>query len=103
MALTTASQFSYAIFDRNFDERPSFEPVEEDEETSKTQDEGKTPDTPPRERKTPAASTRAGARSASRFRLASPEREGEANLREQKDIISAWIDDPEHPATETCR
>ena len=42
-------------------------------------------------------------RASARFKSASPEREKEADFMEQKDIISAWIDDPDHPANETCR
>ncbi len=102
---------SLAVQLRNFEgtsiypkeEGPSFESVEVDEGEGKTQDESKTPHAPPCERKLPAASTRAGTRSASRTRFASPEREGDTQFKTQREVISAWIDDPDHPATETCR
>ena len=38
-----------------------------------------------------------------RARFSSPEREKDAEIRTQREVISAWIDDPDHPATETCR
>ncbi len=82
---------------------PSFGPIEEDEGEGKTQGKNKTPHAAPRERKLPAASIRASARSGSRTRFASPEREKDTQLKTQREIISAWIDDPDHPATETCR
>ncbi len=102
---------SLAVQLRNFkllssdpeNERPLFEPVVEDEVESKSQEEGKTPDAPPRAKKPPTASIRASQRSVTRARFPSPEREKDGELRMQKELISAWIDDPDHPATETCR
>ncbi len=70
---------------------------------SKSAEDSKTPDARPRAKKPSAASIRAGGRSAARARLSSPEREKDAEIRTQREVISAWIDDPNHPATETCR
>jgi hypothetical protein len=84
------------------EDEPLFEPVEEDEGESKKDSAGKTPDAPVRAKRTPAM-LRASARNASRFKTTSPEREREADFTEQKDVISAWIDDLDHPANETCR
>jgi hypothetical protein len=85
------------------DERPSFEPVGEDEMESKSAEDSKTPDAPLRAKKPSAASISAGGRRAARARFSSPEREKDAEIRTQRETISAWIDDPDHPATETCR
>ncbi len=35
--------------------------------------------------------------------MPSPETEGEKLFRMQKELISSWIHDPDHPADETCR
>jgi hypothetical protein len=85
------------------DERSSFEPVGEDEVESKSAEDTKTPEAPPREKKLSAASIRASSRSAARAHFSSPEREKDGEFKTQREVISAWIDDPDHPATETCR
>ena len=70
---------------------------------SKSAEDSKTPDAPLRAKKPSAASISAGGRRAARARFSSPEREKDAEIRTQREVISAWIDDPDHPATETCR
>jgi hypothetical protein len=82
----------------SFEDRPLFEPVEEGEGESKKESADKTPNTPVRAKRTPAM-----LRASARFKSTSPEREKEADFMEQKDVVSAWIDDPDHPANETCR
>jgi hypothetical protein len=85
------------------EERPSFEPVEDGEGLEVTRAESKTPATLTRGEKPPRSSIRTSLKSTSRIRMASPEREGERIFKTQKEIISAWIADPDHPANETCR
>ena len=85
------------------DDGPSFEPMEDGEELKETSAESKTPAVPTREKKSLTASARAGITSASRVRMPSPEREGEKMFRKQKELLSLWIDDPDHIAEETCR
>jgi hypothetical protein len=92
------------LFPSNLDDDvPIFEPVEVGEEESKEEEEGATPRAPSRESKTPSALAHATTRSASRTRFASPTREDEGHFNTQKDVISAWIKDPDRSATETCR
>jgi hypothetical protein len=96
---------------RNFDgfsmaseeDGPSFEPVEEEGGLEETRAESKTPSTLTRGEKPPRSSFRTGLKSASRTRMASPEREGERIFKTQKEIISAWVADTDHPANETSR
>jgi hypothetical protein len=49
------------------------------------------------------ASARTSLTSATRTRIPPPETEGEKIFRTQKELISSWINDPDHPADETCR
>ena len=79
-------------------EGPLIEPMEGETEEGRD----KTPESRSASR-TPAAPLRTGARSTSRTRQVSPEREIERVFRAQKDLIQEWIDDPHHPATETYR
>jgi hypothetical protein len=85
------------------EEGPSFEPVEDEEGLEETRAESKTPATLTRGEKPPRSSIRTSLKSASRIRMASPEREGERIFKTQKKVISAWIADPDHPANETYR
>jgi hypothetical protein len=88
---------------------PSFEPVddEEDNEENRTESraESKTPVTltSTRDDLPSRPATRTGSRSAPHTRLASPERKEDKVFRTQKEIITAWIEDPDHPASDACR
>ncbi len=75
--------------------------MDEDEGASEEAGESKTPTAP--KPKTPFTSFRTGGRSTSRERFVPPEREGEMIFEIQKEMINAWIEDPDHPATETYR
>ena len=75
--------------------------MDEGEGLSEDAPEGKTPSAP--ERKTPATYLRTGTRDASRERFVPPEKESEMIFEIQKEIINAWIEDPDHPATEAYR
>jgi hypothetical protein len=81
---------------------PSFEPVddegEDEENRTDSRAESKTPVTLTREDLLPRPSARIGSKSASRTRLASPERNEHKVFRTQKEIITAWIEDPTQQA-----
>jgi hypothetical protein len=77
---------------------PLIEPMDGETEEGK----GDTPESRPSLR-TPAAPPTTSARSDTRARQASPEREIENIFRAQKEIIQEWIDAPHHPATESYR
>jgi hypothetical protein len=89
------------------EDRPTFEPVddegEDEEKRTESRAESKTPVTLTRDDLPPRLSARTGSRSASRIRLASPERKEDNVFRTQKEIITAWIEDPDHPASDACR
>ncbi len=86
---------------------PSFEPVddegEDEENCTDSRAESKTPVTLTREDLPSRPSARIGSKSASRTRLASPERNEDEVFRTQKEIITALIEDPDHPASDACR
>ena len=86
---------TFSFYPADEDEGPSFEPMEDKEEdgSGKTPKSGRTPDAP----------ILTGAKSASRTRQASPEREVDRIFRKQKEMISDWIDDPHHPVPEAAR
>ncbi len=83
------------------DEGPIFEPLE-DKEDKEDESSSLSPGLRGTSR-TPDAPIKTGARTASRTRQASPEREDDKLVRRQKEMISDWINDPDHPVTEAAR
>jgi hypothetical protein len=92
---------------------PSFEPMEEEDGATTELEEASTPATKP-DRKLPAPPIRtsdpkasiralAGAPKSSRLVSPTPEIETAHKEKNQRTIISAWIDNPAHIATESCR
>jgi hypothetical protein len=95
------------IFHPREEEGSSFESMDDEERDEKgdgeRRTESRTPSALSREEIPPAPSARTGSKSASRVRMASPERKEEKIFKTQKEIIVAWIEDPDHPATDACR
>ena len=83
---------------------PSFEPIEEEDGGKTDLDESSTP-APPSRTRNPKTIIRAlvGAAKSSLPVPSTPEIETARKDKNQKTIISAWIDDPDHYATEECR
>jgi len=83
---------------------PSFEPMEEEDGGKTDLDEISTP-APPTRTRDPKTAIRAlaGAAKSSRPVPSTPEIEIARKDKRQRAIISAWIDDEEHYATEDCR
>ena len=82
------------------EEGPSFEPMEEeDKEDEDKEDKNALSPGLRGAHRTPDAPIKTGARTASRTRQTSPEREEDKLFRRQKNLISEWINDPEHPVT----
>jgi hypothetical protein len=81
------------------DEGPIFEPLDDKEDK---EDEGSLSPGLRGTSRTPDAPIKTIARTASRTRQASPEREDDKLVRRQKEMISDWIDDPDHPVTEAA-
>ncbi len=82
---------------------PSFEPVDDEGEGEEKRAESRTPVTLTRDDLPSRPSARTTSRSASRTRLVSPERKEARVFKTQKEIITAWIEDPDHPANDACR